>query len=256
MGICLNCNSTLTGEYCSNCGQKELERKDRSLLSFFVHFFNEFFNWDSKFWDSFIPVIVKPGYLTEEYNNGRVQSHISPLKLYLCISLVFFLLARTFDSEIAAELMENEDDFSRYVEMTIKDRGITFEQFSERFDSEALDKLPLYTMLMVFLFSIPVWALFWSHKRFYVEHLVFSLHFYCFVLVSFLLGGLLDKLSEVLIYPFIFLVPVVFLFFALKRVYKEGTIANLVKWGFLSAFYVMLLFIWFLEIFFITIWTI
>src|SRR5687767_10047166 len=96
---CLNCGSPLTGKFCSNCGQKKLALKDRSIRNFFTYFFNEFFNWDSKFYSSIKYVLFKPGYLTEEYSKGRLADYITPLKLYLCMSLVSFLIMNKIDSD-------------------------------------------------------------------------------------------------------------------------------------------------------------
>src|SRR6266498_3672408 len=126
MQTCLNCNAEVTGEYCSNCGQKQTEHRERSLWKFIVHFFNEFFNWDSKFWHSFVPLLIKPGFLTDEYNNGRVQKYISPLKIYLCISLVVFLISSKTDNDVIGPLAKDDDLlFKDYIVNVVKDKGVT-----------------------------------------------------------------------------------------------------------------------------------
>ncbi len=77
---CLNCGRAADGSFCAHCGQ---ENKDhtvalRPLLSDLLA---EVASWDSKLLRTLVPLVVRPGFLTNEYNAGRRIGYLSPLKL-------------------------------------------------------------------------------------------------------------------------------------------------------------------------------
>lgn len=89
--ICLNCNAQLTGRFCADCGQENVEPKE-TVWHLFVHFFNDVTHFDGKFFTTMKPLLLKPGFLTNEYVKGRRASYLNPIRMYLFISAVFFLL--------------------------------------------------------------------------------------------------------------------------------------------------------------------
>ena len=94
---CLNCNTPLKGPYCYECGQPE-----RHFIRFFPRvlwdMINEAFDLDSKIFRTVLPLMFKPGRLTMEYIAGRRAHYINPLRMYIVISLVFFLVLEFSDS--------------------------------------------------------------------------------------------------------------------------------------------------------------
>jgi hypothetical protein len=88
---CLNCGVTVAGPYCHHCGQQNIEPK-QSAWHLIVHFFNDVTHFDGKFFSSIKYLITKPGFLTEEYVKGRRASYLDPIRMYLFISAVYFLL--------------------------------------------------------------------------------------------------------------------------------------------------------------------
>lgn len=77
--------------YCPDCGQLNTT-KQVSLRAFLNDFLGDYLTFDSKFFRSFIPLIGRPGYLTNEYNSGRRTSYILPLRLYLFTTVLFFFV--------------------------------------------------------------------------------------------------------------------------------------------------------------------
>lgn len=55
-----------------------------------VDVFNEFLNWDSKFFATIALLIVKPWRLTNEFLAGHRVRYVHPLRLYLLASILFF----------------------------------------------------------------------------------------------------------------------------------------------------------------------
>jgi len=93
--ICLNCNKALAGRYCHHCGQENVEPRE-SVWHLFVHFFNDVTHFDGKFFSTIKLLITKPGFLSEEYMKGRRASYLNPIRMYLFISFVFFLIKVSF----------------------------------------------------------------------------------------------------------------------------------------------------------------
>ena len=48
---------------------------------------------DSRLWRTLAALLLRPGYLTREFLAGRRARYLPPVRLYLVISLVFFLWA-------------------------------------------------------------------------------------------------------------------------------------------------------------------
>jgi hypothetical protein len=89
---CLNCGAALAGPFCAECGQRALPPHPsvRELVSDAVA---EFSGWDGKFAETIRLLLRKPGELTRQWLEGRRAAFISPLRLYLTASVVYFLLA-------------------------------------------------------------------------------------------------------------------------------------------------------------------
>ena len=92
---CENCKAVLTGPFCANCGQEA----DSTLKYFWVvilHLLDDIFSFDSRASRTLIPLIAKPAFLTQEYFAGRRVHYVPPLRLYLFISIVFFITLKFF----------------------------------------------------------------------------------------------------------------------------------------------------------------
>lgn len=87
---CLNCGSIVEDRYCSACGQENLEFRD-SAFHLFLHYVQDLFHYDGKFWYTFKHFIRKPGLVPEEYMAGKRQRHLKPIQFYVFASTVFFL---------------------------------------------------------------------------------------------------------------------------------------------------------------------
>jgi len=77
--------------YCPECGQINTT-KQVPLKLFFHDILGDYFTFDSRFFRSFIPLLRRPGHLTNEYNSGRRVSYILPLRLYLFVTILFFFI--------------------------------------------------------------------------------------------------------------------------------------------------------------------
>jgi len=88
---CLNCGHQVEFHYCSSCGQPNLELKE-PFWHFMGHSIAHYFHFESKFWQTLVPLLTKPGQLTLDYLAGKRARYIHPVSLYIFISIVYFLI--------------------------------------------------------------------------------------------------------------------------------------------------------------------
>jgi hypothetical protein len=88
---CLNCGATLKGKFCYDCGQENLEIKE-SFGHMMNHAISDYFHFDDQFFHTLKPLFLKPGFLTNEYMIGRRARYLHPVKMYIFISLVYFVI--------------------------------------------------------------------------------------------------------------------------------------------------------------------
>ena len=88
---CLNCGTILEGKFCHNCGQENLQMKE-SFGHMMNHAISDYFHFDDQFFHTMRPLFLKPGFLTNEYLAGKRARYLHPVKMYIFISLVYFVL--------------------------------------------------------------------------------------------------------------------------------------------------------------------
>jgi len=90
---CLNCRKALQPEdnYCPNCGQENNTLKiPVKHLAFEI--FEDFFHFDAKIWNTIKASFSRPGRITIDYLEGKRISYVPPVKFYVFVSFIFFLL--------------------------------------------------------------------------------------------------------------------------------------------------------------------
>jgi hypothetical protein len=99
---CLNCGEVLRGQHCEHCGQRARVRV-LSLGSLVRDVFGDLTNFDSRLWRTLKPLAFKPGYLTTEFLRGRRVHYTPPFRMYLMVSVAFFLAA-SLGTDVGADL--------------------------------------------------------------------------------------------------------------------------------------------------------
>jgi hypothetical protein len=89
---CENCGAAVTQQYCGVCGQK-LEPPIHSLWHFSHVAAEDLTHADSRLWRTLFALLCKPGYLTQQFLAGRRARYLPPIRLYLVLSVAFFLMA-------------------------------------------------------------------------------------------------------------------------------------------------------------------
>lgn len=90
---CENCGQPLLGGHCYACGQprKGLVRHFSSILGDFA---DTVLNIDSRIFRSIGPLLFRPGFLSQEYFAGRRVRYVSPVRLFVFLSIVTFIIAQ------------------------------------------------------------------------------------------------------------------------------------------------------------------
>ena len=89
--VCANCHAALAGEYCGVCGQRH-EPHVHTVAHFAGEAFESVSHADSRLWRTLWYLLARPGFLTREFFAGRRVRYLPPFRLYLVISVLFFLV--------------------------------------------------------------------------------------------------------------------------------------------------------------------
>ncbi len=98
--LCENCGAAVPGRYCGTCGQR-LEAPVHSLWHFTRLATEDLTHADSRLWYTLRALLFKPGHLTREFLGGRRARYLPPVRLYLVLSVAFFLVASAVQTKFA-----------------------------------------------------------------------------------------------------------------------------------------------------------
>ncbi len=105
---CLNCGHLFNEEvnYCPNCGQ-ENDDKIKSIWLFIKDFFLDVVSLDTRLYRSVLPFLFRPGRLSKSYIVGKRRYFISPIRLYLTVSVIyFFILNAQLKRNVSSDFLE------------------------------------------------------------------------------------------------------------------------------------------------------
>ena len=156
MAPCRNCQTPLEGAFCPTCGQKDVDL-ERPLGALVGEVLRETLDVDGRARRTFRTLFRHPGALTSEYLLGRRRSYTPPLRLYLVISVSFFVLV----AWLAGQGM-------------LLDPGQTREADAASQAQFMSDELPRMMFVLLPIFAILIKVVF--PRRLYFDHIIFSLH--------------------------------------------------------------------------------
>ena len=195
---CQNCAAAMSGPYCGFCGQRAL-RLNVSLRELLHEGFHEFVHLDRRILVTLRLLFARPGRLTAEMLMGRRQRYISPIRLYLLASLVFFvLLAGAFPAPKPATDVSNDPqlaasaDDDRF-ELNLKKGIKVVAGDPAAFTNRLWNRAPKVAFFLVPAFALMTCALFRRRLRFFVPHFYFALHFHSFIFLTGILVLLLHR---------------------------------------------------------------
>ncbi|MYC89157.1 MAG: DUF3667 domain-containing protein [Gemmatimonadales bacterium] len=295
---CPNCGRDRPESFCAHCGQSDRDYA-RALRSVAGEFVRETFEVDSRLFRTLKLLMFRPGSLTREFSRNRRAGFVSPVRLYIFASFVFFLLLsllgdigeasanltdESVDRSLTAEdradaedqadaaaqppteeqlaafraglppeqqrkaddILARSDGNSRQLLLTLAQAGNLEERhWTLRFfvlsmidivhDPSLIPRRFLANMPIAMFCLLPflglILAVFhFRKKRFYVEHLVFSIHVQTFTFLVYSVALLLPESGPGLwVRLSCLLVPYPYFVIALRRYYDNGWILSVVK---------------------------
>lgn len=205
---CLNCGAPLHGAFCAACGQRAVPPNPtvRELASDAWH---ELSGYDGRIMST-IRGLLRPGFLTREYLEGRRAHYLPPVRVYLIVSVVYFVVAAS------APTLEGQADGPGGLRVTVDSPGGPQMSDEDRAQMRAeLDDAAWYLKPMlrailedpagfrqrmftvsprVFFALLPVFAaivaLFYRGRNFPTA-LVFAVHLHAFAFIAFTLTEVL-----------------------------------------------------------------
>jgi len=196
---CLNCGEALHGAFCGACGQRSVPANP-TASELAGDAWHELSGYDGRIAATFRG-LLHPGRLTLEYLQGRRARYLSPVRLYLTVSLIYFLIAATAP-QIAGGLriaFTNTEGNGSQV-LTEQDRAEMLKDLGDvpwvvrpmvrsiAEDPDAFRARLFVIMPRVFFGMLPVFAaivaLFYRKHRFPAA-LVFAVHVHAFAFLTF-----------------------------------------------------------------------
>lgn len=225
---CLNCHSVVEKKYCPECGQKNIQPR-QSFIHLVTHFFEDFTHYDNAFWKTIRHLLFNPARLTREYLAGRRQKYVPPVRLYIFISFVTFLIlswqASSMDSIVDVETSgstysatdEKSIDLSDYdspreldsIQNTLppekrltgldlwaeRKQAAIDEKYKSRpnelmadFVNHTVNLLPKVLFFYLPVFAFLLWLIHDKKRWYFFDHGIFTLHYFSFLLLTFLLS--------------------------------------------------------------------
>jgi Protein of unknown function (DUF3667) len=199
MKRCLNCGAELWGRYCANCSQAA-DVHVPSTRELIHEALEGITHSDSRLWRTLYLLWFKPGKLTQEFVAGRRAAYLPPFRLYLVLSIIFFLIASV--SSTHAKFVRFDDAASgaappdcAHVNATQFDAPLFGRDWApqikracgeiERDNGASLLQVALATMPKTMFIFLPLIAflhmqMYWRPRHKYAEHLLFFLYVHAF----------------------------------------------------------------------------
>ena len=191
-----------------------------------------------------IPVLLfKPGKLTQSALSGQDSKYVRPFALFVFINFLYFLLKSP--GIFAFHLSLYANDFADTIKETLAGQHISLEILTERFNTAMHFEQKEYMVIIAPLLALILQLLYLSRWQHFTRHLVFSLHFYTFFIIFIVVFPWIFKpvlylskhgLPALSIFNTdngvaitVILACLVYIFFALKRVYGGNTWLTLLK---------------------------
>lgn len=201
---CATCGAELSGDYCAACGEKRFDHHSLSLGHFFEHALEAFIHFDGAIFRTLRTLVARPGRLTADYARGSRKPYLAPVQLFLLMNVLFFATSAatgwtTLNSTLVVhtDWMEYKSLAQRWVKERLAQRAVTFGQYEAVFNAKSATQAKTLVILMVPMLALATAALRFREKRYFAEHLVFSIHFYAFMLLFY--SALLSLAKLVLI---------------------------------------------------------
>ena len=196
---CKNCGSSLSGKYCSHCGEKMYTDHDKSVIHFLeegLHFVTHF---EGTLFTTVRTMFSSPGKLSLDYCQGIRKRYFKPLSFFLLLVVLYLLFPFFEGLNMKLYYHTQHRIYGSYAlqkaETLMRQRHLTEVQLSDIFHQKS-EKVSKFMLLVI----LPATALFcwlftFRKRKLFFDQMVFSTEVSSFFLFwSFLILPLLTTI--------------------------------------------------------------
>ncbi|MBT1701404.1 DUF3667 domain-containing protein [Fulvivirgaceae bacterium PWU4] len=243
---CLNCGATVDHKYCPECGQENVEIRD-SFFHMVGHFIADYLHYDSKFFQSLRLLFTRPGFLTQQYLEGKRVRFIHPLRLFFFVTIIMVLLASLYYKKYEHQIKNENIEVVTTTDSTSTKQKLSDVDMNKLNDNAGAQNLVhiaqgfdniTHNLKYISFFLLPVYALAFSilysrRNYYYVDHLVHTIHLqsFAYIVLSvllliplYLLPSSRDWFVKVLI-----VITVIYMALSLKYLHRQSWGKTIVK---------------------------
>ena len=237
---CYNCATPLIGQWCHVCGQAPHDFH-RSAWALAAEAFESFFHADGRLWRTLWRLVRNPARLTRDYLAGKRAPQIPPLRLFLVVLLIVFLIGSWATRGVSlvqmgkpSAALQTEMDASPvelglppamnaaathwlrgHLSLALAKPDDLVSAMRDRAENFAFLMLPISALLLAMIFVL---------RRGFVlfDHLIFSMHSLSF-------QGLLISLAVLAGQGWLLWAAPVHLFAHMRGVYGTGIVGTLTR---------------------------
>jgi hypothetical protein len=187
---CPTCNSPVSTSYCPSCGEHPLRAYDLTFRGLLSQVAQACTNIDGPLIRSFRCLAARPGFLTMAYLQGLRKPYTLPLQLFLVANVLFFAMQSVTGAKIFSTPLDQHlhSDIwggvaQQLVAHRLETRQTTLGLYAPVFNQAVAVNAKSLVVLMVLPFALLPATVFYRSRRPFVAHIVFSLHFYSFLLL-------------------------------------------------------------------------
>jgi hypothetical protein len=173
---CHNCGALLHGRFCAICGQ-EKRPLDPGLGEVVGELAREISNLDGRILRSVRRLFLSPGFLTIEHFEGRRVAWVSPVRLYLTFSVLYFAITSFTGASPLDVNLQVTGDTDQETRQAIQKLGFSSDDEMQRAINHALSTwIPraMFVLVPVFGWLVSRVRRRWGRK--YPHHVIFACH--------------------------------------------------------------------------------
>lgn len=239
---CANCGRPLQTEYCGSCGQKRFDASQLTLRHFAKAAVAEVSDFEnSKLLRSLRLLFSRPGFLTNEWLNGRRKSYVAPLKLFLLsFALMFFSLTAYQPVAIydlrTAIATDKTGVYQKGVDRVAAKRALPASVVVERITEKWQAYTSAIQITNVLFFAVLLQTVYLFSNRLFVAHLVFACHFVAFLFFTgvifwpvYLVVGVKFSTANLVVNLLYVVISALYLFVAIRTVHRQSLPWSIIK---------------------------
>jgi hypothetical protein len=188
---CPSCGASRMQRYCGRCGEKRIGNHDLSIRHYLAEWLETITHLDSKVLRALWVLLRRPGMLSTEYFSGRRVRYVTPLRLFVLLSVVYYFSNSIFPYNAFTTPLETQlhmNDFypgfaASQVRAVMGHKGMDYASLEHAYNArtEVLSKTMIFVLIPVF--ALLFWLLLAAKRRYFSEHLIVATHFWSFALL-------------------------------------------------------------------------